>query len=432
MAQPKNIVVLCDGTANQVSVYSHTNLVRLARCMDKTASVDKRQLVFYDPGLGTEGSPAALTWVGRQVTKLLGLMFGYGLSKNIADAYAFLMQNYEPGDRIYIFGFSRGAYTARALVGLLERVGLLEKGCESLIHYAIKYYRQGDDHQLNFFKKRFSRTYTLTWGELGIQDAKHKDKPSKGVIPVHFLGVWDTVKSVGMLRWQVILPDTNWLPNMIHGRHAVAIDEKRSQYRPQLWDSDTNEHHEEQEELRKSNFQTCLHQDVQTEWFSGVHADVGGGYGLPARLEKQQNKIKLTIKHIEWDLLPQYRKRGADKLVDDCIKQKRALNERLEQIETRELKETALAYVSLKWMLEAAERYGLLLDSVEVTRNPQTLSPDAKLHNPLLPLWWLLGWWKRKIPEGAIVHSERISRPDVSNAPKVAVAKESKPVDSEH
>jgi len=412
VAQPKNLVVLCDGTNNQVTLYSHTNLVRVARCMDKQASADKRQMVFYDPGLGTEGSPAALTWLGRQVTKLLGLMFGYGLSKNIADAYGFLMENYEPGDRIYVFGFSRGAYTARALVGLLERVGLLEKGCESLIHYAIKYYHQGNDHQLNFFKQRFSRTYSLKWGEVGIQDDKHKDRPSKGVIPVHFLGVWDTVKSVGILRWQLKLPDTIWLPNMVNGRHAVAIDEKRSQYRPLLWDSDTNDQHEEQEDLRKSNFQTCLHQDVQTEWFSGVHADVGGGYGLPARLEKKQQKIKSDIKAIEWDLLPQYRKKGEDKLVDECLNKKRVLNEQLEEIETRELKETALSYVSLQWMLEAADKHGLLLDSVEVTRNPLTLTPDAKLHNPLLPIWWILGWWKRKLPEGAKVHTTQAAGPN--------------------
>jgi len=433
VAQPKNLVVLCDGTANQVSLYSHTNLVRLARCLDKSAGPAKRQVVFYDPGLGTEGSPAALTWVGRQVTQLLGLMFGYGLSKNIADAYAFLMWNYEPGDRIYIFGFSRGAYTARALVGLLERVGLLEKGCESLIHYAIKYYHQGNDHQLNFFKQRFSRTYTLTWGELGVKEANHKDKPSKGVIPVHFLGVWDTVKSVGILRWQVILPDTNWLPNMINGRHAVAIDEKRSQYRPLLWDSDTNDKHEAQEDIRKSNFQTCLHQDVQTEWFSGVHADVGGGYGLPARLEKKLTKLHLKIKTIEWDLLPMYRKKGDDKSVNDCIKKKRVYNDRLQKIETRKRQETALAYVSLKWMLEAAEKHGLLLDRDEVARTPQTVMPDARRHNPLLPLWWILGWWKRKIPEGAIVHSLPLAtKPDLSEAPEVDTAKQSKPVDSEH
>jgi uncharacterized protein (DUF2235 family) len=106
---------------------------------------------------------------------------------------------------IYIFGFSRGAYTARALTGLLQRVGLVERGCDNLIPYAVRYFQARDDHQLNFFKQRFSRTYHLLWREVvpdidQIPALKEKaNRPSRGVIPVHFLGVWDTVKSIGVL-----------------------------------------------------------------------------------------------------------------------------------------------------------------------------------------------------------------------------------------
>lgn len=398
MDKAKNIVVLCDGTANQVTIYSHTNIVRLARRLDKTAGKNKHQVMFYDPGLGTEGAPAALTLVGKAVTRLLGLAFGYGLSKNLADAYAFLMQNYEPGDRIYIFGFSRGAYTARALTGLLGRVGLLERGCNSLIPYAIKYYHAGNDHQLNFFKKRFSRTYAYKWRDVipDINDSSLANKLSKGVIPVHFLGVWDTVKSVGIFRRQFTLPDTDWLPNMINGRHAVAIDEKRSQYQPVLWDADTNDNHEEQKERRKSNFQTCLHQDVKTQWFSGVHADVGGGYGLPVRLEKELIEIKNKIKELDWDKLPEARK-AKDKVSEDkYVKEKLRLEARIKEVQTIEEKETALSYVSLKWIIESAEQYGLLFDRKVVANDPQTLTPNAKMHNPLFPFWWVLGWRKRR------------------------------------
>lgn len=398
MGQSKNIVVLSDGTANQVTVYSHTNLVRLARRLDKTTSIDRRQVMFYDPGLGTESAPGALTLVGKVVTKFLGLTFGYGLSKNLADAYAFLMKNYEPGDRIYIFGFSRGAYTARALTGLLGRVGLLERGCESLIPYAIKYYHKSDDHQLNFFKKRFSRTYALKWRDVisEIKDTHPADKASNGVIPVHFLGVWDTVKSVGILRWQVALPDTDWLPNMINGRHAVAIDEKRSQYQPVHWDSDTNEDHEAQKERRKSNFQTCLHHDVDTKWFPGVHADVGGGYGLPAKLEKELVKIKMRLKELDWDKLPVARKANNKADEDKYKKEKEDLEARIKEIKKIEEDETALAYISLKWMIDAAKRHGLLLDNVVVAKDTLIAKSNAKLHNPLLPFWWILGWRKRK------------------------------------
>ncbi len=401
MNNSKNIIVLCDGTSNHVSIYSQTNVVRIAerleKPMDETGS---RQVVFYDPGLGTEDAPGAFTFIGRSISKFLGLAFGYGLSKNLIDAYTFLMQHYEPGDRIYIFGFSRGAYTARALTGLLGRVGLMDRGCNSLIPYAVKYYHEGNSHQLNFFKKRFSRTYNLKWSEV-IPDIENtslaniKDKPSRGVIPVHFLGVWDTVKSVGILRFQVTLPDTDWLPNMLNGRHAVAIDEKRSQYQPELWFADTDDNHEAEKEKRKRNKQTCLHQDVQTKWFPGVHADVGGGYGLPAKVEKQVIKIKQKIGDINWEKLP----KALDNEKDKLKALRNELEQRLEKFKILEEHETALAYPSLKWMSEAAKAHGLLLDKKKMEEDDSKIAnPNAKLHNPLFPFWWILGW-KRRNPE---------------------------------
>ena len=398
MGESKNIVVLCDGTGNQVSVYSHTNLVRLARRLDKTTGESGRQIVFYDPGLGTEGAPGALTLTGKAITKILGLAFGYGLSKNLADAYAFLMQNYEPGDRIYIFGFSRGAYTARALAGLLGRIGLLDRGCENLIRYAIKYYHKRDGHQLNFFKQRFSRTYALKWGAVvpEIDDAHLADRSSKGVIPVHFLGVWDTVKSIGFLRPHFTLPDTDWLPNMINGRHAVAIDEKRSQYQPVLWDSDTNDSHDTQKDRRKVNRQTCLHQDIETKWFSGVHADVGGGYGLTTKLEKKLIRIKARLEELDWEKLPAAREANDKDKENKLIKEKKDLENQIKEINDIKEAETALAYVSLRWMIQTAEDHGLMFDNEEVAKDPQELNPNAIMHNPLLPFWWILGWRDRR------------------------------------
>ncbi len=402
MNNSKNIIVLCDGTSNHVSVYSETNVVRIAERLDKTIDAEgRRQVVFYDPGLGTEDAPGAFTFVGRTISKILGLAFGYGLSKNLADAYTFLMQHYEPGDRIYIFGFSRGAYTARALTGLLGRVGLMDRGCFSLIPYAIRYYHKGNGHQLNFFKKRFSRTYSLKWSEVipDIENTslKHiKDKSSKGVIPVHFLGVWDTVKSVGILRFQVTLPDTDWLPNMINGRHAVAKHEKRSQYKPELWFSNTDKNHDREKEKRKRNLQTCLHQDVKTKWFRGVHADVGGGYGLSGKLEKKLIGLREKIGDIDWDKLPN----APEPLKEKLREQKRVFEERLEQLKKLEENEISLAFESLKWMTEAAATHGLLFNKKKITGDDQKIAnPNAKIHNPLLPFWWMLGWKKRTYEE---------------------------------
>jgi len=376
-AGAKDIVVLCDGTANQVNILSQTNVLRLARLLQKTGG-DRRQVVYYDPGLGTEGAPGALTPFGRWVTKGLGLVFGYGLKKNLSDAYAFLVQHYEPGDRIYIFGFSRGAYTARALTGLLQRVGLLERGCDNLIPYAIRYFQKRDDHQLNFFKQRFSRTYHLAWRDVvpdiaEIPALKEKaSRPSRGVIPVHFLGVWDTVKSIGTLRSQVTLPDTDWLPNMINGRHAVALDEKRSQYRPELWGSDTDSGHAER--LKEKRFQTCLHADVETMWFAGVHSDVGGGYGLSVKMEREL-----------------------------FLKRDKPSKPSPEELERRKT-EVGLAYVSLQWMMDAAAKHGLLFDQDVLVEEPLTPDVRATVHNPLLPAWWLLAWWRRTLPRGAQIH----------------------------
>jgi uncharacterized protein (DUF2235 family) len=421
----KNLIVLCDGTANQVNVHTSTNVVRMANRIDKTDKSGRRQVVFYDPGLGTENAPGALTVIGRSITKVLGLAFGYGLGKNLADAYAFLMQNYEPGDRIYIFGFSRGAYTARALTGLLGRVGLLDKGCNSLIPYAIKYYREGNTHQLNFFKKRFSRTYALKWGEV-IKDMEpwfgskkeFMEKDSKGVIPVHFLGVWDTVKSIGLLRGKAKLSDTEWMANMINGRHAVAIHEQRSQYKPELWDADTEPIPESETESEKRErkeakkqkikdqqtkarkedkggvYQTCLHQDVKTRWFPGVHADVGGGYGLSAKEQEEKKKGRVRLKKLI--KLQQKAKDGGK------LEEVKTLTEEIKILKTRITdlqRETALAYFSLKWMTDAAEAKGLRIEMEkdEEEEEKEFLKiKEIKPHNPLLPFWWILGWKDRE------------------------------------
>src|SRR6201998_571374 len=129
----KNIVICCDGTGNEFGRRS-SNVIKLY----KTLICDRGQIAYYHPGVGTMGARNALTPVGQWWTQILGLAFGYGISDNVADAYQFLMRMFEPDDHIYVFGFSRGAYTARALCGMLHTVGLLTQGNESLIPYAIR------------------------------------------------------------------------------------------------------------------------------------------------------------------------------------------------------------------------------------------------------------------------------------------------------
>jgi len=234
---PKNIVVCCDGTGNEFGE-EKSNVIKLY----KTLVCNADQTTYYHPGLGTMGARNALTRIGKWWTRLIGLAFGYGISDNIADAYQFLMRKFVPGDRVYVFGFSRGAYTARALCGMLHIVGLLTEDNEALIPYAIRMIKR---KQIDFkvaadFKRTFSR----------------ECKP-------HFVGVWDTVSSLGWVYDAVHFPFTRATrnPDFHIVRHAVSIDERRAFFRQNLF----GQPHDDQ-------------QDIKEIWFAGVHSDVGGGY----------------------------------------------------------------------------------------------------------------------------------------------------------
>jgi uncharacterized protein (DUF2235 family) len=235
---PKNIVICCDGTGNEYCK-SKTNVAKL---FDMVENHTDGQIAYYDPGVGTLGSTLAITWVGKKLSWLYGLAFAFGLVKNIEDAYSFLMENYEDGDRIFLFGFSRGAYTVRALAGMIMKCGLLYKQYPNLIEYATKLYRNRslppDHKKVQDFRKAFSR-------------------PS--CVP-YFIGVWDTVKSVG-LKNKVRFSDMKLSESILYGYHALSIDEKRFKFRPVLWDEPAG------------NGQT-----IEQVWFPGVHSDVGGSY----------------------------------------------------------------------------------------------------------------------------------------------------------
>lgn len=234
MNGPKNIVVCCDGTGNEYGA-KNTNVVKLFRVIKRDYV---NQIAYYDPGVGTLSAMWALTKLAKAYSKAIGLAFAAGLTKHIEDAYSYLMQNYQEGDRVFLFGFSRGAYTVRALAGMLHGVGLLEKGSENLIPYASKVFKHERDRAIcNGFKTTYSR----------------ECKP-------HFIGVWDTVSSVGWIYNQVKMPYTANNPDIQVIRHALSIDERRCFYRQ-------NSFHQPKDA-----------QNMQEVWFAGVHSDIGGGY----------------------------------------------------------------------------------------------------------------------------------------------------------
>ena len=176
----KNIVVCCDGTSNQYGP-ENTNVLRLYSVISRDPIV---QATFYDPGVGTFSAQPMLTQVGTRFQRLLGLAFGRGLTQNILEAYGFLMQSWEPGDRIFLFGFSRGAYTARALAAMIHRVGLLHRDNRNLIPYADQIFK--NEHPKDVVEG-FRRTFA---------------RPC----PIHFIGVWDTVSSVGWVWGSICTP----------------------------------------------------------------------------------------------------------------------------------------------------------------------------------------------------------------------------------
>ncbi len=251
---PKNIVVCCDGTGNEYGDHN-SNVVKLY----STLIVDgTNQAGYYHPGVGTMGSPTARNKVSEAWSVLTGLAFGTGLFGNVSDAYRYLMDTYVPGDRVFLFGFSRGSYTARAVAGLLHMFGLLWPGNEELIPYIFRIYgrrtRAADGMVHTFdvaagFKKTFSRD-----------------------CPLYFIGVWDTVSSVGWIWDPVKLPYTARNPDMHIARHAVSIDERRCYYRSNLWGD------------------PFPGQDIRQVWFAGVHSDVGGSY---PEMESGLSKITL-------------------------------------------------------------------------------------------------------------------------------------------
>lgn len=244
----KNIVVCCDGTGNEFGE-RNSNVVRLIQAL---VLDDGRQVAYYHPGVGTEGSPTSRNKLEAFLSIVAGMGFGSGLLTYVGDAYRYLMNTYEDGDKIYLFGFSRGAYTVRALAGMISMYGLLRRENIGMIPYILKMFarktRDADGmvpilNVANGFKRTFSRK-----------------------VKIHMVGVWDTVSSVGMIWDPLKLPYTARNPSMVHGVHALSIDERRCFFRNNLWGPALPKKGNEEQ------------QTILQVWFAGVHSDVGGSY----------------------------------------------------------------------------------------------------------------------------------------------------------
>jgi len=233
----KNIVVFSDGTGQEGGKGANTNVYRLFNMIEDRTP---HQVAFYDRGLGTG-------W-----RKFTGMAFGVGISKNIKECYRFVFENYQAGDEIFLFGFSRGAYTVRSLSGFLDLVGVLPKSRTELIDKAYSIYK------IENKKKRHRKVDEFL--------SQHHTMRC----PIRFIGVWDTVKALGVPF--KVLDAVNPMKHKFHnhrlcknvkfGCHALSIDDERRTFHPTLWD----EHHVNED------------QRIEQVWFAGVHTDIGGGY----------------------------------------------------------------------------------------------------------------------------------------------------------
>jgi uncharacterized protein (DUF2235 family) len=274
----KRLVFCFDGSWNRLDAPFSTNVVITAESVLPIAVSDgTNQAIFYDEGVGT-----------RKGEKLSGGMFGHGIVENLGDAYRFLIFNHTPGDEIYIFGFSRGAYTARSFAGLLSACGILRRGDAAKVTDAILLYQQRKPQDATFDEKMmaFRRDYSPHVCVSDEEDrwrAQNVPGYTLGSAPrlrITYLGVWDTVGALGVpARYKLLnfldkkyeFHDTSLSSFVQSGRHAVAIDERRKDFFPTLWDNVAAMN-------KAAGFATDAYDaPYQQKWFPGVHGSVGGG-----------------------------------------------------------------------------------------------------------------------------------------------------------
>lgn len=263
----KRLAIFCDGTWNKLSAPEPTNVVLAARALRSQDDKQVQQLTYYHEGVGTSFN------VNEELETKLAGAFGLGLFEKIADAYRFLVFNYVPGDQIYIFGFSRGAFTARSLAGLIRKCGILRKDRLDKIGEAFVMYK---DHsidprgpQASAFRQQFSHEAAMTDAER----IKQGNNAPKGLPPfsITYLGVWDTVGALGIPSYitdvsveKYRFHDGNLSSMVEAARHAVAIDENRKAFNVTLWVNVAELNKE-----RPGNY--------DQRWFPGDHGSVGGG-----------------------------------------------------------------------------------------------------------------------------------------------------------
>ena len=331
----RQLIICCDGTNNTLTANDHdTNVLKTFELLARAGNT--RQILYYDPGVG---APDALPstglddWFRNKGDRLWGLASGRGIYENISQAYLFLMTHYQPGDQIFLFGFSRGAFTVRCLSGMVHLFGIIDSHHEAMLPTLLRvYFSAKEKTRLFSIINELSVTVKALLGIEAPQEINNRDDVAKQIrinfgsserkqASVYFVGVWDTVSSVGLPGFSVSMSSN---PNILgkriqHVRHALALDEHRAQFKPRVYEQNDFGDASQQQSLRQL-------------WFRGNHCDVGGGYA--------------------------------------------------------ENSATALSDQAFHWMLDEAAQCGLSMDTL-----PQAKPQEIRVHDETysMPWWALLG-----------------------------------------
>jgi uncharacterized protein (DUF2235 family) len=390
----KKIVLLLDGTSNEIEA-QRTNILRLYGCLEKSDT----QLVYYDPGVGTISERNYWSRRQQKLSEVWGMATGRGIDENVKEAYRFLVENYqgrgaadEGRDQIYVFGFSRGAYTARMLAGFIYTIGLLEPRNLNLVDYAYRAY-----------KRIGNKAGEGAFSEVGLyQRILQADRP-----PVEFLGLFDTVASVieprgrGFLRLKSHAY-TARNPGVKIVRHAAALHERRRMFNVQPWREGQRFH---MDPLDKDSNER---QDAKEVWFTGWHGDIGGG-----EPEEESGLAKIAL---QWML----EEAGQ---WDPTTKTGLEINQNLVNL--------------------------LVLGTAPADKPRSKPDAHARLHKSMNALWWLVeylplpfkqagkGVWRitacqrRKVPSGALIHASVLARAEKDGGKLPANVPEKRGVEGE-
>ncbi|KAJ7201122.1 hypothetical protein GGX14DRAFT_524665 [Mycena pura] len=310
----RNLVLSIDGTSNQFGKFN-TNVVELHSRIDSTA--EAKQSKFYNCGIGTyvpEDAKATPKYASQWISNAVDLAIAKRFKQNVLEAYRWLSHMYRPGDKIFIFGFSRGAYQARTLAAMIEKIGLVDQGNESMIPFAYEIYLERHKGKVISDEKKTQKQKeeSTDAGVSAKVDAKKELEVPKGKViedekkkeeeelteadelarkfketcsrpvRIHFAGLWDTVSSVGLVRGKP-LPLTSTAQHICIVRHALALDERRVKFLPEYVGGGGS----------SWSASKSMTSDVKEVWFPGTHSDIGGGL-------KENVKLNLSSVPLLW------------------------------------------------------------------------------------------------------------------------------------